>query len=191
MSNFSESIWKERAYKKYKAAISKGVSQITAEKKLKLEFNNIHHLKLLNTWCADRKIEIIFNKRPGGIYYPSGRIIHINGRMNPEKQVFLLLHECGHYLIGDKEKHERFGMGYSTDDPHVKKTFHHRCDIVDEELEAWHRGWRLANRLKLKINKSKYDKTRSKMLQSYFKWAVRADGYGGKEKIDNNEKTLA
>lgn len=192
MGHFVEKIWRERALCRYKKSLSRSLSTDKVEKKYKKELTSISHLKSLVSWCAERKIEVLFNKRSGGIYYPEVRFIHINGRMNPEKQVFLLLHECGHHLIGDKEKHERFGMGYSTNDPHVKKTFQHRCDIVDEELEAWHRGWKLSRRLKLKINKSKYDKTRSNMIKTYFRWAVRAEGYGGKELKDvDDEKVMA
>ena len=144
------------------------------------EFAAITALERLISWCNDRSIGVRFCKAAGAEYDSSTRCIKINCHLLPEKQLYILLHECGHYLIGDKEKHERFGMGYPQHNagPAIKRTFHHRCDIVDEELEAWHRGWKLGKRLGLRVDKSEFDRLRTSLLKSYFKWALRIDGYG-------------
>jgi hypothetical protein len=77
-----------------------------------------------------------------------------------------MLHECGHYLIGEKEKHERYGMGYSQLDPAVKATFAHKSDVVEEEYEAWWRGLKLARRLNIALDKSRFDEVRLSTLKT-------------------------
>lgn len=76
-------------------------------------------------------------------------------------------------LIGKRRKRDRYGMGYSKiNDCDVKKTLHHRFDVLDEEIEAWFRGLKLANRLKIKIDKETFHTLRLQHLKSYAKWAV-------------------
>lgn len=184
MAHFDAELWRSRAWNRYQRA---PVDQVSTARWTR-DVAAIGHLQVLVDWCVARNIEVIFCKRGGGIYYPEDKRIKINGRLAPEKQFYFLLHECGHHLIGDKEKHERFGMGYPREhDVNVKRTFHHRVDIVDEEFEAWHRGFKLARRLKLRINKQRFDETRSEMLKSYFKWALRVDGYGKDDDDDDDD----
>jgi len=92
--------------------------------------------------------------------------------MLPGRQLHILLHECGHHLIGSKDHTERYGWGYSQTNHHIKKTLRHSSDLIDEEFEAWWRGWKLGQRLKLGIDKLLFDKTKSLALKTYFVWAA-------------------
>lgn len=188
MAVFDAELWRARAWSRYQNTLATGTDRSEATSRWNRDAVHIDALAVLVDWCAQRGIEVVFCKRGGGIYYPENKRIKINGRLQPEKQVFFLLHEIGHHLIGDKEKHERFGMGYSQDDPDVKRTFYHRVDIVDEEFEAWWRGFKLARRLHLRINKERFDRTRAEMLKSYFKWALRTDGYGKDDDDDDDDE---
>ena len=127
-----------------------------------------------------KKHRVVFDAKPNAAYVGDEKLFRINGRTNLKQQLFMLLHECGHYLIGYPESHERFGHGYPASDPGEKRQFLHRVDVVDEEMEAWHRGRRLASRLKIKIDLVEYNKLRAQMLKTHLKWALRVDGYGGK-----------
>lgn len=193
MAEFDNGIWCSRAQTRYVRAMSSGISKSVALKQRDRDLFYIGALANLVDWCNQRTIQVIFCRRAGGIYFPENKQIKISGRLAPEKQVFFLLHECGHHLIGDKEKHERFGMGYSQTDEAVQRTFRHRCDIIDEEYEAWHRGYKLSKRLNLRVDKEKFDVTRADMLRTYFKWALKIGGYGRdqEEGDDDDEKTLA
>jgi hypothetical protein len=107
-----------------------------------------------------------------GVYYDENKIITINGHLAPEKQLFVLLHECGHHLIGNRSTHQRYGYGYSAEhSPKIKRTLLHRIDVLDEELEAWHRGQRLAKRLGIRIDLARYNQTRSRYIKTYVQWA--------------------
>lgn len=186
MAIFDAELWHSRAWSRYQNALGVGADRSEAIIHWDRDVIHVNALAILIDWCTERSIKVKFCKREAGIYYPCDKCIKINGRLQPEKQVFFLLHECGHHLVGDKEKNERFGMGYSQDDPSLKRTFHHRCDIVDEELEAWYRGFKLAKRLHLRINKERFDLTRIEMLKSYFAWALRVNGYGGSDAADED-----
>jgi len=113
-----------------------------------------------------------FGKKPGGIYNAVEKSITIAGRTAPEKQLYMLLHECGHHLIGFDKCDERFGMGYPyVNDPQINATFQHRIACLEEEIEAWHRGWRLAKRLQLDLKRDQFDKVKLECLRTYIKWA--------------------
>lgn len=174
MAVFSPELWRKRAFDRHQRAVSSGrVPDEEAGQVLNRDLVAIRGLERLVSWCSHRKIEVDFARKFGGLYDRQIRKISINGRLNPENQLHIALHECGHHLIGVKDRHERFGMGYSQSDPRVTRTFHHRCDILDEEFDAWHRGKRLASRLGIHITKVRYDQTRTEMLRSYMKWALR------------------
>lgn len=177
MAVFDAELWHTRAWSRYQHALSAGVDESKAVIRWDRDVVHVNALATLINWCNKRGIEVEFCKRDGGIFYPEDKQIKISGRLCPEKQVFFLLHECGHHFIGNKKKHERFGMGYSQNDPNVKRTFHHKCDIIDEELEAWHRGFKLAKRLHLRIVKKRFDHVSAEMLKSYFAWALQVNGY--------------
>lgn len=189
MAVFDAELWRARAQSRYEKSLDAGVGKAPANQKLAIDIVHISALRTLISWCTERGIDVNFCKYEAGMYWSENKTIKISGRLAPEKQVFFLLHECGHHLVGDKEKHERFGMGYPQLDPAIKRTFHHRCDIVDEELEAWHRGFKLAKRLRVPINKERFDKTRVTQIRTYFKWALKLDGYN--EKDDDDEEAVA
>lgn len=188
MTAFDASLWKKRADARYEKAVTAGVDKLGALERWRLDVKHISALASLVSWCAERSIDVKFTKRFAGVFYPEDKKIRVSGRSRPEIQVHVLLHECGHYLIGDKEKHERYGMGYPQEDPNVKRTFHHRCDILDEEFEAWHRGWRLAQRLELGLEKSRFDQTRTKFLKTHMMWALRVKGYGGADEDEDEDE---
>lgn len=135
----------------------------------------IQDIEKLVAWCAERCITVTFAKKEDGLYEPETKEITISCRAHPTKQAIYLMHECGHHLIGMKEHHERFGMGYpKVHDPNVVKTNLHRIACLEEEFEAWHRGWKLGRRLALNVKREDFDVVRIDCLKSYMKWAARA-----------------
>lgn len=165
----------ERAAKRFRRSTR---SSRGAEEKQAAEFQwfkDVSFTKRLETivgWCASKGIEVSFGKKPGGTYHTSEKRITIVGRASPEKQVYMLLHECGHHLVGYTEEDERFGMGYPhLEDSAVNTTFHHKLACLEEEIEAWNRGWRLAKRLGLGLDRGDFDRVRLACLKSYVRWA--------------------
>jgi len=174
---FEPELWHVRALTRYKRALAKAKKKEKKQQLLALytrDCAQIASLEKLINWCDSHGITVNFCKLEAGIFYPQENLVKISGRLSPESQFFCLLHECGHYLIGNREKHQRYGMGYQQQDPNIMRTFHHKCDIVEEEMEAWHRGAKLAARLGIEIDKARFDKDRTTCLRSYMRWALRA-----------------
>jgi hypothetical protein len=174
---FDPAIWRDRAWKRFQRSVRKEkIRQPSrgAEEQWYRDALYIDKLQRLIKWCAYRKLEVVFGKRENGVYYPESKEMVITGRAAPEKQLHYILHECGHHLIGMKEQHERFGMGYPQQDAAITRTLLHRIACLEEEFEAWHRGWKLAKRLRLGVDREEFDKTRLDCVRSYVKWTARA-----------------
>lgn len=172
---FDPKVWTERAEARRQNALGAGAREKTdIEEKYADDIRMIQAIHVVVEWCAARSLSVDFVKKSGGFYHPVDKKITLSGRAAPRRQLYLLLHECGHCLIGDdKLKHERYGMGYPMiDEPGVNRSLHHRLDILEEEFEAWHRGWRLALRLKIldESDKPGFDELRTKFLLTYVRW---------------------
>ena len=123
-------------------------------------------------WCTSKGIAVAMAKKANGTYEPDNKVITLSSRASPEKMLHYLLHECGHHLIGMEEHHERFGKGYPRGgDPKAENNFEYRLACLEEEMEAWHRGWKLAKRLELDADREEFDRTRTDCLKSYVSWA--------------------
>lgn len=184
MSTFNRDLWITRAHNRI---FGKKLVQNRTQKKYAVmhtdpdqdekivqysrEVAAIHGINKLVEWVAKKGIEVQFSKSSDGMYDPIRKQITISSRAMPETQLFFLMHECGHHLIGDRTRSERFGLGYSNCD---QRKLECRVDVVDEECEAWWRGYRLAQKLKVTFSRDRFNQLRAQSLRSYFKWAVGA-----------------
>jgi hypothetical protein len=148
--------------------------------------HSIEQMQVLVDWCYNKRLKVVFARRANGLYERDLKQITVNGRLAPEAQLHVLMHECGHHLIGRPSPEERFGVGYHADDPNVKRTTLHRVDVVDEELEAWARGLKLARRLHIEVDLERYNRTRSEYVKTYLKWAAKVEGWKGPLDEDDN-----
>lgn len=175
MQEFDKQLWIERACSRLRRSSRRGVNQERkqlAQAQWLSDITAIQQLEVLVDWCHQKGIRISFEKKEGATYYTAEKRVSVAGRMSPEKQLCMLLHECGHHLIGFVDGDDRFGMGYPhVGDDDVNTTFHHRLSCLEEEMEAWHRGWKLAGRLKLNLQRDVFDRVRLECLRSYVKWA--------------------
>jgi len=108
----------------------------------------------------------------------TGKTVFINSRNHPETKYYTLLHECGHVLInGDSKRfEEEMPMYARSEDGRSARSKAYRVSTVAEELEAWKRGRRLAQRLDHHVDAVIYDKHITDNVMSYIEWA--ADGGG-------------
>lgn len=173
MAAFDPKLWQRRAWDRFRRAHLRGRSKPEGEATYALDTFAIADLEKLIGWCSSKKLTVDFVKKASATLIPADMTVKVSARLSPPRQVVLLLHECGHHLIGTQEQHVRFGMGYPQTDPEVKKTFHHRVACLDEEMEAWHRGWKLVGRLGLSVDRGLYDLVRLDCLRSYIKWTLR------------------
>ena len=109
------------------------------------------------------------------LYEPDGKKIIVNKKLNKENKLYSALHECGHLLVQKnifsyEKRYKSQVDGIS--DGRRRKSLQWRIDFLKEEYDAWDRGFRLAKRLKIPINKGRYDNYASKCLKTYCHWVV-------------------
>lgn len=136
-------------------------------------------LAKLCDWVNKKGWELQFDKYLYDSANEFEKTITICSRFGLEKQLFSLLHECGHLLI--RKNLKRFKENYPIQarseaigkNKQLERTKKYKIDIVSEEYEAWHRGLKLAKKLNLRINEKKYFEHMSECIYSYFEWAVK------------------
>lgn len=164
MVAFDGNLWRNRAWRRAERC---GLTQDA-----KVEYGRsilaIGGLSKVINWCTRRGIKVQFTSDPNGSFNSDTNVIEINGRCFPEKQLFWLLHECGHYLIA---------RGSCVKHAHVDLTEHERSTIskvalIDDEFKAWDRAMKLAVRLNVYIDEKRFVSVKSNALNSYFRWAT-------------------
>lgn len=168
MATFNVQEWRQRAEHRFQRSSAK--SKEVALSRFRKELRHIRDIEVVLAWCEAKKLTVEFKRLPS-MYYPDGLNIVVSSHLSTEARLHVLLHECGHHLIGTKDEHERFGRGYS--DTRTRSA-HHKLDVLEEEFEAWHRGLKLAARLGVKVDKESYDRTRITHLKTYVRWAAKA-----------------
>jgi Zn-dependent M32 family carboxypeptidase len=102
------------------------------------------------------------------------KIIEIYSLNGIENRLFALLHECGHALI--RRDWTKFKTEFCAHAEHDgdgrKETKSLKISTLEEEFEAWKRGWKLAKRLNLQLDKDAYTKNKDKYIMTYIKWAA-------------------
>lgn len=169
--SFSKDRWRSTAWTRFQKASrpdAKRPPGVTPNDQWYRDMLYIEHLEKVLQWCTSRHLTVVFEKRPAGIYVPDTQTIHITTHVRPEKQLHYLLHEVGHFLVGVKLDLERFGKGYPQGDN--PKEVAHKIACLEEEFEAWHRGWKLSKRLGLKVDRESFDRTRIDCIKSYVGW---------------------
>lgn len=187
MRSFDRDAWTEAAEARHEKLIAGANKQAIerADQKLKAEKKAIESLRVVVEWCEARSLNVSFGKILNGVFYPAEKKVLISGRASPQKQLCYLLHECGHFLIdncsSEKTKVSRWG---SFEDPDIGWTSkRYRVEIVDEEIEAWKRGEKLAARLGLEIDTRTFNAVKAESLITYMKWASRPNRKAGNGNI--------
>ena len=174
MEPFCRDKLREQAWRRFQRYVRKEIKRTPVRGAETQWCRDVFYIEKLNAiveWCESKGIDVVMAKKANGVYDPGDATITITCRASPEKQLHYLLHECGHHLIGMKEHHERFGKGYPQgNNPKVMNTFEHKLACLEEEIEAWHRGWKLSRRLRLNVDREQFDATRIECLKTYVEW---------------------
>lgn len=123
----------------------------------------VKQMSAVVSWANKRGITVYVSR---DISYSFGNIINIKNARSLRSMLYALLHECGHVLVGDKD--ERFELGYrQVGGTGSRKHAPHRVAVLDEELEAWDRGRKLARRLGIKLDKRRFEIVKASHVVTY------------------------
>lgn len=133
---------------------------------------------ILTTWLEKRGWTVEFDYLNQDEMIPANKQINISTRQGLEKQLYSFLHECGHLLIQSKwDRYEKEYPAtakmnaYATVHKQLARSPKYKVDCLAEEIEAWRRGKKLADRLGLYYNEERYNDLASKCVMTYVKWA--------------------
>lgn len=150
------------------------VTQITDPQRRKIESDYVRRLKEVIKWSKHNNLTIGFSFNQTSHFQWENNVIVLNSRLSAQNKLFILLHEIGHFLV---DKHPsnagRFSYGYTAktiSNAHNR----HKLDILDEEFEAWHKGWSIGldhNFITLSHKKA-WDKTKYSHINAYAKWTT-------------------
>lgn len=143
----------------------------------KTKFNqNINKIK---KWAEKNKIKLVATTKEGdGSWCPKTKTVSYNSRLSLENRVFVILHECGHFLVerGLNGENTRYSaQNKAMVDKRSKFSQAYRVEVLREEFDAWERGERLAKRLELDIDYKNYKKFLTKCVVTYCDWIARRD----------------
>lgn len=116
-------------------------------------------LARIEAWLNRRGLELIVSHGalPGALYDPDNKRVIIPARRSRQTQIALALHECGHVLIDSRENKRES-----------------KIDTLLEEVEAWHRGRRLARRLGVRVDPRAFARMRATCLTTYATWIAKS-----------------
>lgn len=126
-------------------------------------------------WAEEKNYQIVEGPDEEDACWSDVKQITIYSGQGIEKRLYSLLHECGHALIrSDAKNFEHSYPAHATAelDGRKRRSDKYKVSLIEEEVEAWKRGYRLANRLGLFIDEENFNKLKTKCLISYFIWAT-------------------
>ena len=172
MRPFDSHLWKEKAEERQRRSKTK-LGKDEAEERYKRDIKAINSLRVVVEWCQARALTVDFSGS-GGTFDPETKEICVSARALPDNQLYMLLHEVGHYLIDVcGSSRSKTSKGYTTNE--TDKSIHYKVDLIDEEYDAWERGRKLALRLNLKIDEKRFNDYKVRSIKTYFHWAVDKD----------------
>ena len=129
------------------------------------------YISLIAAWAKTRGYSV-FGKWDEDAFYDKDKEIVYSLRTKEKKhQMYSLLHECGHALAFDSK-------GYKDNFPNLaairfktsrvsKRRNVVKCETIAEEWDAWKRGFKLARRLGIEVNKEDYFDYASRNVMTY------------------------
>ncbi len=127
----------------------------------------------IEDWLKQRGYEL----KPGKAYvcYSDEKRVTYRPGDPVATQVHGLLHECGHVLINRtvaRGRGTRYLRGYPCTRTRGARPNVSAADLVDEEISAWHRGFNLAKRLRIRLDADAYWRDYGVCIKHYFRRAI-------------------
>ena len=131
----------------------------------------------LKKWLKNHNLALLPAKLDQ--YCPHTKSVSFNKRQKLEKQVYSILHECGHHIIQESEDYEEKYKIQANGlfDGRKQKSLRWRIDLLREEFDCWDKGKVLAKELKIKIDEKKYDIHAAECLKTYCHWVLEPKDY--------------
>jgi hypothetical protein len=133
------------------------------------------NINIITQWAATKGYSVFGKWEIDAFYDKDKEIVYSLRTKEKKNQMYSLLHECGHALAFESK-------GYKDRFPTMSKrrfktakvnsrTNTFKVEEIIEEYDAWARGYNLACRLGIEIDKNDFDKYASRYVMSYVRKA--------------------
>jgi Zn-dependent peptidase ImmA (M78 family) len=126
---------------------------------------SLRAVKKVIFYLESRKVEV--RKGRDNVYYPDDDIIIYNAQGNYKNQLYTLLHEAGHFLQRRSRTFSSMNLIYG--DADLMQTNYQKFRLLEQEMDAWDRGLRLAKSLEIKLDIIDYRKNAAYFIMQYVK----------------------
>ena len=117
-------------------------------------------INIIESWLDSRNVVLRWSNNHS--YDPVTNEIFVSRRGSDKNIFYTLLHEVGHYIQYNLSKPPPF-INYDQDEKTLVSMYHN----MQEEIDAWQRGYSLAKKLKIPIDRKDYDKYAAKFVATY------------------------
>lgn len=118
-------------------------------------------------WAAKRGWKVTFTPALALTDFQTNTI-NVPTQCGPQGRLATLLHELGHVILDRRPTYvDRFGKGRNS----RRHGTAYRVTVIEEEIEAWNEGHRLAQRLRVKVDMRVWNGIRTASLMTYVRWA--------------------
>lgn len=133
-------------------------------------YNWYAFISKLEEYCKNRNWTVEYSTEKDDASFPQQNLIILSKRHKPEILFYFFLHELGHMLMvnDDLTYNERFKI--LNERSQWSQTY--RVCRVEEELEAWNVGLKLAGNLGLSINQPTFERLKASKVATYMLWAL-------------------
>ena len=130
-------------------------------------------------WTNKKGYDIEFDYCVHDEYRPDDRMITISTRQGLEKQLYSILHECGHLILQNND--DLYNAKYPSSakmanynsNRTLERSVGYKVDVMTEEIDAWKKGKDLAKRLNIYVDEDNYYSISTKCLYTYIKSLAR------------------
>ena len=136
-------------------------------------------LEKICEWVASKNHSVDFDYCVQDEFRPDDKMITISTRQGREKQLYSLLHECGHLILQNNENlyNDKYPssakMANYNSNRTLERSEKYKVDVMAEEIDAWRKGKDLAKRLDIYIEEDNYYSISTKCLYTYIKSLAR------------------
>lgn len=127
------------------------------------------NIEVLTEFCSRHSWEVVYSDKKEDYYH--NNVIHLYRVRREEILYYMLLHEIGHAWLLECDFTYKDRYPELVRNPLRYATVTYKIAKVQEEIEAWDVGNKLAQSLGLRINPSKFEKIRAECLSGYMNWA--------------------
>jgi len=132
------------------------------------------NLNKILSWLQNKGYKAVFHNDYDSVIFYDKKIF-IDKRSSLENQLYSILHECGHILQQQNKLSFDESFKYqhiAKNDKRKERSYAFRVSILEEEIDAWKRGKKLAKRLDIKLDEVKFEKYKAKYTMTYVDWAA-------------------